>query len=239
MPTFADTETLQHMSKLFPLVLIFLGVQEGFTQLHVTGGFSYGIINNSELGFANESGDMYFYPEESIIGNTAIVPLEFGLSLVDHSLDMGIGLSLGFMNATEGNTSTTANFIMPAYSLDMYFLQKDPFFLGFGVQIRYSSLTLEKSFNMDLDETPGLETYLTETRWGGLGYKLQVSGKYLFLSGNTALKLGVGYFFDHRKLKSMTVTGADMPFVEDSPYNTFDVGGLELNLSIQYLLGRN
>jgi hypothetical protein len=222
------------MRLLLTLFICLLATPFAFSQFFVKGGIAIAPIHAVDLALSDKEATLYLSPEANMKGNMTYVPLAAGMSWVDGSLDASLGCGFGAMKLVEDGTETDLAIIAPFFGLDMYFLGKGAFRLGAGTHVRYSSVKLDKSFNGDFDGTPGLEPYSTESRWAGLGYKVQANGKYYFNAEKNAIQLGAGYFLDNRKLRTLSVNGSDTGINKTSISDVFAVEGLEITGSFMF-----
>jgi hypothetical protein len=219
------------------MMLVLSGVPM-LAQFHLKVGGTYSHVLGSNLVFSNEDRTRTYFPAEAFSGSMILAPVGLGWSGADESLDAGVSAAFGSINVTSEGKSDQLSVIFPAVYLDMYFFNRSALFLGGGLEVRYSSIDLKRTFAMDFDDVLGTEDYTADMRWAGAGYKLSLKGKYLLENNPLALNFGVGYFYDRRELQTLFINSAEAKFDGRTNANEFALGGLEAYLGLMILFGQ-
>lgn len=190
-------------------------------------------FDDTRITYAIDPGTMFSLDFSMMDGSSFLVPLQIGKTFGEESVaDMGLGLQIGStrftMDGQEFSTSTVSpNIFGEYYIVNRWF----PLQFGFGFTIGYSNARFEWSGELpDINDVP--VRYDTRTSWGGLNYGISLLGRYwLGKDENNAVQLAVGNRADMRKLRSLEVNGAAIPFDRSLSVNDLYTEGLFFQLS--------
>jgi hypothetical protein len=107
------------------------------------------------MGFSNEDSTRTCFPYDAFSVSITLAAAGLGWWGADESLDAGISAAFGTINVTSEGKSDQLSVIFPAVYHDMYIFCRSALFLGGGLEVRYSSIYLKRTFAMGLEDVPG------------------------------------------------------------------------------------
>ncbi|MFN8699824.1 MAG: hypothetical protein ACK500_01400 [Flavobacteriales bacterium] len=107
------------------------------------------------MGFSNEDSTRTCFPYDAFSVSMTLAAADIGWWGADESLDAGISAAFGTINVTSEGKCDQLSVILPAVYHDIYIFCRFALFLSGGLEVRYSSIYLKRTFAMGLEDVPG------------------------------------------------------------------------------------
>jgi len=219
---------------LLPFFLSLLSLRPAAQNFYLRGGIAHQSLGSIDLLVKRIGPDAGYFPGNKLQGTMTVGMAGVGISALEGAFDAGLDLTAGVVQLTTLNLNTSAFVFMPCLSVDLYFGQWSSWYIGGGLQARYSRL----SFSQLLDARYTGETAIRQEelnmRWGGAGYKIAAIAKHKFSDGTTSIRFSLGYALDERKLTALDVQGVPANWSPERYSSRFLTSGADLSIALMY-----